>query len=504
MKIIDIAICIDNVDPENLGRIRCLRYSQYTGEIENAFNYKKWDDKDLFVATPFLPTNINFIPEIGQSVKIINYNTDKETVNIEYISGPFNTRHDFNSQNYSTQLEKTTYGLFVKHGKNIVDENGFYLNKKSEGAFAKHTDYGVYGKYGSDVLFTENGLVLRGGKLKDKNSSTPDEKVDMLYEPIMSKKIASLHLKKYSNYADNELKTVTKEVYPVLDLNYMVEYEITNFQNSTSIPINFYIYKLTKTYNNLYTTINPSLRTINLVDGYYKLINTDNTNTTPTFTIISETTDTIPSVVRDVLQNLHNKDLSYYNEIFTKEKLHPFYFRPTSGTSQTILTNTTEINNRKDIFNKITLNKISGPESGLVINQNNITLSPKKVTTTENVLKYSNDNLEQTFSSLKSDRIYLLSTDKKNITKKSINFESLNKYELTQENYLLDIEPNTNSTVRGEVLVEILRKMYEVLTTHVHNINEPYARTTYDSHKEMENLFKTIEDDLLNKMIRIN
>ena len=32
---------------------------------------------------------------------------------------------------------------------------------KNDGAFARHTDYGVYGKYGSDIIFTENGLMRR-------------------------------------------------------------------------------------------------------------------------------------------------------------------------------------------------------------------------------------------------------------------------------------------------------------------------------------------------------
>ena len=85
MKIIDIAICIDNNDPKGIGRIRAVRYSSYTGELEKAFDYDAWDDKDLFTAIPFLPTNLNFIPEKGQAVKIINYDTKKDTVNIEYI-----------------------------------------------------------------------------------------------------------------------------------------------------------------------------------------------------------------------------------------------------------------------------------------------------------------------------------------------------------------------------------------------------------------------------------
>ena len=117
MKIIDIAICIDNNDPKGIGRIRAIRYSSYTGQLEKAFEYNAWDDKDLFTAIPFLPTNLNFIPEKGQAVKIINYDTDKDTVNLEYIAGPFTTVHDFSGQNHSGQLENTTYGIAAKHGE---------------------------------------------------------------------------------------------------------------------------------------------------------------------------------------------------------------------------------------------------------------------------------------------------------------------------------------------------------------------------------------------------
>jgi hypothetical protein len=81
MKIIDIGICVDNRDPKGLGRIRCVRFSDYVSEKEKADTYEPFSDKDIFVAIPFLPTNINFIPEIDQAVKIINYNTRKENVN---------------------------------------------------------------------------------------------------------------------------------------------------------------------------------------------------------------------------------------------------------------------------------------------------------------------------------------------------------------------------------------------------------------------------------------
>ena len=71
MKIIDIGKCIDNVDPKGMGRIRVSRYNDLTAENEKAIDYEPWSDRDLFLALPFLPSNINFIPEIGQTVKII-------------------------------------------------------------------------------------------------------------------------------------------------------------------------------------------------------------------------------------------------------------------------------------------------------------------------------------------------------------------------------------------------------------------------------------------------
>jgi hypothetical protein len=76
MKIIDIGICIDNFDPAGLGAIRCVRYSSWVSQQEKALEYTKWNDNDLFLAYPFLPTNINFIPEKGQAVKIINFSTE--------------------------------------------------------------------------------------------------------------------------------------------------------------------------------------------------------------------------------------------------------------------------------------------------------------------------------------------------------------------------------------------------------------------------------------------
>jgi hypothetical protein len=502
MKIIDIGICVDNRDPENLGRIRCMRYSAYTGQIERAFNYNAWDDKDLFTANPFLPTNINFIPEIGQTVKLLNYNTEKENVNLEYVAGPFTTRHDYNSQTHAIQVEKTTYGIPAKHGKSVIDANGNYINPKSNGVFATHTDYGVYGKYGSDIIFTENGIQLRGGKLNSKNSVDANKRKEMLYQPLMSKKMATLHLKKFESTKEFVSEEQTIERIVSTDLNHMVEYSISAF-TGTTYTINYYVYKINKTYGDKYKTNNNGLSEVELLSEYVHLINNDNTTTTPTISKVVDSLNAVYITIRNDLKTLHYKNLFEFESYYQKTDLHPFYFRPTTECRNRTL-NTTEETNRTLIFNKIYINDFCGPQYGLVY-QKTTTVPPiNKIKKIEYTLKEKQKNTEQTFSALKSDKIFLLSTDSNITSNNPINFENLDKYELTQENYLKDIEPHTSSLVRGEPLLAFLRALYDVLTTHVHNINDPYARTTYSEHENLLRLYKKLEEDILNKSIKLN
>ena len=195
MKIIDIGQVIDNVDPKGIGRIRASRYNEKIGVVENSIKYTKWSKQDPFLCIPFLPNNINFIPEIGQSVKILNYDTEKDTVNKEYIAGPFTTAHDFNNQSWSQQVENTSYGAATQNSKDIFNHTGEYINPNGhtiENSLAQNVDYAIYGKYGSDVIFTENGLQLRGGKLLAKESANTTERNLLLSYPLMSNKMAKI------------------------------------------------------------------------------------------------------------------------------------------------------------------------------------------------------------------------------------------------------------------------------------------------------------------------
>lgn len=497
MKIIDIAICVNNIDPKNMGRIRCLRYNDYVGEKEKSLKYEEWGDKDPFIASPFLPTNMNLIPEVGQSVKILNFNTEKETVNQEYIAGPFTTMFDFNSQTFSQQIENTTYGIAVKHKPDIRDVNGNYINKKSEAAFAKENDYGLYGKYGSDIIFTENGLQLRGGKLVTKESADPKKRKVMVSYPIMSKKSSKLQLKKFPTKLELNQERSKKEKTESKDLSHIVEYEITQLEGTTNI--NFYVYKIIKSYGQVFKT-NFFTENSPLVLSALKLINEDNSSS-PTFIVSGVSIGDVHKEIRDKVYTLHDKSLNEFNSLYSKDDLHPFYFRPTILFKNLVPSNSTQQETKTQILNKIKISGV-GPASGLIWSITNFKPPTKLIDVVKETLNFKEN--EQTFSSLVADKVYLLSTDT-NFTDNKVIFEDLNKYEYTQEDYIKNIDPKTFSLVRGENLVTVLKSIVNLIFSHKHNINKPISEQTEDSDANvLIELMGKLENDILNNSIRIN
>jgi hypothetical protein len=506
MKIIDIAKCIDNVDPLGIGRIRVNRYNEYTGQKEKAIDYEPWSDRDLFVANPFLPANINFIPEIGQSVKILNYDTDSDTVNVEYVAGPFTTNYDFNGQTFSQQIANTTYGTNVKHKPRIRNSTGQYINKKSENTFATDRDYAIYGKYGSDLLFTENGLQLRGGKLLAKEAASPQNREILLDYPLMSKKSSRLFLKKFPKKMTIEEELVTNSTIDSKNINYIVEYEVDKLKNLTEVnyaTIKIYVYKVLSQYGNTFNT-NYFTEHSTFDSNLVKLITTGTTSSSPTYTATGSSINDIYREIRDKIFLIHDKGLKELNSLYPEGDVHPLYFRPSSS-FKTMNTDETENIGRQSIFNNINVLRV-GPSSGLIWSATRAKPETNKVESIEKKYKINPNSPEQTFGTIMSDKFYLLSTDLgKNELDNPVPFNDLNGYDLTQEDYVKRIESGTFSTVRGENLVEVLRAIVNVLYSHIHNPLMPIAgQSNYQDGNTLMELIKTLENDILNKSIRIN
>jgi hypothetical protein len=116
----------------------------------------------------------------------------------------------------------------------------------------------------------------------------------------------------------------------------------------------------------------------------------------------------------------------------------------------------------------------------------------------------SSNSGEQSFSNLSADRIYITSTNpNKGVNVKTINFNELDDYELSQEDYVSRIEPNTYAMVRGENLYNFLLAVINLLDSHVHNINEPLVKTDPNWEK-LNTLMESLRNDLLNDSVRIN
>jgi hypothetical protein len=507
MKIIDIAKCIDNVDPLGIGRIRIIRYNEIPGQKEKAIDYEPWSDRDLFLATPFLPSNLNFIPEINQSVKVISYDTDKDTVNVEYIAGPFTTMYDYNGQTFSQQVANTTYGTSVLHKPNIRNNTGEFINKKSENTFSKERDFAIYGKNNSDVLFTENGLQLRGGKLLSKEAASPSNREILLDYPIMARKSSRIYLKKFPKKMTLEEVVVKNNVSDNKDLKYIIEYDVDKLKNlsdETPAKIDLYVYKVVTPYGEEFKTNYFSEHSV-ATESLVKLINPESDGTTPTYTVTASSINDIYREIRDKIFLIHDKDLTELNEQYEGGEVHPFYFRPSKLFKTKINLDATESANRQLILNNINVLRI-GPSSGLIWSKTKAKLEIKEVESIEERINIDPNSPEQTFGTVMADKIYLLSTDLgTNESNDPIPFFDLNGYDLSQQDYIKNIDPKTFSTVRGENLLRLLGKMIEVIFTHRHNPLMPIAgQYDYSEGNQLKELFKTIENDILNKSIRIN
>jgi hypothetical protein len=234
-----------------------------------------------------------------------------------------------------------------------------------------------------------------------------------------------------------------------------------------------------------------------------KLINTGNTLTGTTTTIGLD--GTIPSSyieLRELLHLIDTEDLTSVDGSYPNEDVHPFYFRPTPAFRMTKGTGV-EVTNKATFLTKVQVrNKIGG--SGLIFSRQSANppiIGNQKLI--DNAVEVKGAG-EQSFSNLSADRIYITSTSPNvGANVKGINFTELDDYELTQEDYISKIEPNTYAMVRGENLLSFITAVKNFLDSHVHNINEPPVQTDPNWVK-LNELFETLRNDLLNDSIRIN
>jgi hypothetical protein len=103
-------------------------------------------------------------------------------------------------------------------------------------------------------------------------------------------------------------------------------------------------------------------------------------------------------------------------------------------------------------------------------------------------------------------QLYFLSHDTINPTKGKIDLDGT-IYGIDQERLVTEIQPKTSSFVRGEELLQLLSKIVEVLTTHVHAYPGLPPNPVTVSGSQIQSLIQELnnaQQKVLNKNIRLN
>ena len=198
-------------------------------------------------------------------------------------------------------------------------------------------------------------------------------------------------------------------------------------------------------------------------------------------------------LIRDFISRVDRENLIIIEPTLPDTPAHPFYFRPKNelrnqNGSTDFLTNV-YYNTRTNGFGLIySRTSMEVP----IISQKKEVPYLKKVS-----------EVDQTFAAITADQIIHMSTINSGVDGKNIDFGALDKYEYTQEDYLMRILPNTFSSVRGEKLIEILELITLILLNHTHGIITPpkYFKATTDS---LKRLIERAKIDMINSSIRIN
>lgn len=189
---------------------------------------------------------------------------------------------------------------------------------------------------------------------------------------------------------------------------------------------------------------------------------------------------------------------------------HPLWFRPNATTRSGLDTTppTVASNGLNEICNKIKL--------GSVVN-NGFMIEPKKMTDNDSVptktVEFEDERLntipdqQQGFVVGSAEKIYFVSHSSNSAgpdgTQGTVNMTD--NYGLTQEQLIKEVDSSTNSMVRGEPLIKLLKKIVEFLKDHKHACaNKEADAGANDEKGELDKLIQEASETVLNQNIRIN
>jgi hypothetical protein len=519
-KVIYFGVCIDSNDPSKAGRIRAVtdedfketqsptdydeleltsllgqeKYSKYT-----TIDQIKWSVDDPHLVSPFLPPFINVVPQEGENVKILYYDTSNETQNKEYV-GPT-------------------------------------ISSPEKYPYAEPTKISIDGRSNADIVFSgtegEDGeITMRAGKfIPNKNEPA---------FPIFNQRPSTIQISNFPSKLTLVKETKVFETPVEAEIRYLVEYDVFDLETPESLTGNIKLYELVaRPPLTLPTNLDsPGLTTNFQGQANLKVraeLNFTNQTVSGATLLINEFLEEVgtfndkkltdPPFNEGVLSGLTSgafEKRGEYIDDFSSQasgqdqnlNLFPFYFRPAISLVEAI--NSQETNDLRtkaanELVKDIGITGVNNKKYyGFVLSKEEPEPTTKEQEFEEVNTSFDESQRQGIVTTL-SDKIILYSYDssipnkvsENPITSNENNNEVGDNLGLSQRT-LVEVDDNqTEPIVRGDQLQSLLKKIVLFLETHVHG--EGNTPPVVDGVQLLADIKDELEKaNYLNQNIRIN
>lgn len=500
---------VDVDDPLGLGRLRVEPKDWQIKSYKNSDPIKdseKWTTKDPFVYLPLLPIFLYQVPKIGEWVNLFYSNPEYDDRNKYYIQGGFSSINKIRSEEFNSSIVNTALGERIKESDNIKEiknnvnttDTQRINNPQNQGLYPDQNTIALLGRYNSDILLPEGGIVLRSNKIGD----TPD------INPTFNKRHGFNMIQKYETRKERSGTNVFLENNILIQkIQYLIEYNVYGGLGTTGGLFSGYInvFKISP-YNTVFTNqVNEN--------GYTEFTQDQKIGPIYREDFISKDFNTIVVGINSVIKRLNNSELVIGGSVI--ENPFPFIFQPekqffelfTSDNGDGVIKETYE--NAKNFTNSVYLNETDKKRGFSLVGEKNKLGVNSNITRTE--IERINEIPEPiTYGIEVVDRKFLLSHLSQIPGLNKIDFQDANfsgDTYIDNEFIFNNIIPNTNSMVRGEKLIDLLELIVQYLITHVHPNYNMAPDTKSLSQVTNEQLLTKIfqaRTEILNENIRIN